>query len=131
MPPTDKKYPWDKRVFIGEYGFRRYHRGTQKIAITADQQAEFTRTAAAAALSWGCPFALYWQIYDNESDEGGENPSGLALINRNQQKQPAYLVHKNFYRRANDFIDRCRSDFKRNPTQAEFREEALKWLQSE
>jgi hypothetical protein len=104
MPPTDKMYPWDKRVFIGEYGFRQFHRGSQKIAITAEQQAEFTRTAAAAALSWGCPFVLYWQMYDNESEEGGENPSGLALVDKDNQKQPAYFVHKRYYERAMDFL---------------------------
>jgi hypothetical protein len=129
MPPTGKKYPWDKRVFIGEYGFRRFHRGSQKISVTEQQQAEFTRTAAAAALSWGCPFVLYWQMYDNESEEGGANPSGLALIDKDNQKQPAYYVHQLYYERARDFLKRYNNNFDRNPTQAEFRAEAVKWLE--
>ena len=86
------------------------------------------QTAAAAALSWGCPFVLYWQIYDNECEEGGANPSGLALVDSNQIKQPAYYAHKHFFEQARKFVDNYRHTINRNPTQDEFRTEAVKWL---
>ncbi len=128
IPETNKSLPWEKRVFIGEYGFRRFHRGTQKILLSAEEQAGLMQTAAATALSWGCPFVLYWQMYDNECEEGGADPSGFAMIDSNGRKQPLYYVHKKYYEHAYKYVSSYRRTMHRNPTHIEFRKEAVKWF---
>ena len=52
-----------KRVFIGEYGFPadRY---------TPQEQDNLSRRVMRARLEWGCPFVLYWEMYNNEVRDG-------------------------------------------------------------
>jgi len=52
-----------KRVFIGEYGFPadRY---------SPREQDELSRRVMRTGLSWGCPFVLYWEMYNNEASAG-------------------------------------------------------------
>jgi len=55
--------PFDKRVFIGEFGFYLKY-------VTPDQQHDLSIDVLQASLEWGAPFALIWQIYDTSADEG-------------------------------------------------------------
>ncbi len=125
LKPTEKDLPWEKRVFIGEYGFK----------ITAlesyEQQDEFTRAAASAALSWGCPFVLYWQMYDNTPQKGRDQSEaeGFCLITKDQKKLPTYWSHKYYYDKSRDFVESFQRDAGRAPTGLEYRTEALKWLE--
>ena len=45
-----------KRVFIGEYGFSLEH------TKTPQKQDLYARDVCRAALEWGCPFVLYWEM---------------------------------------------------------------------
>ena len=47
-----------KNVYIGEFGIPENEHGT-----TASLAA--TRRTAQEALAWGCPYIVYWQLYDN------------------------------------------------------------------
>lgn len=49
-----------KRVFIGEFGSTR----TCDSSLFCPSVAHVVR----ASLEWGCPFVLYWEIYDNDSE---------------------------------------------------------------
>lgn len=60
-----------KRVYLGEYGTPRTPHTNQvreNIGVLVN------------AMAWGCPFALYWQIFENEWKEDGDHPArGLFL----------------------------------------------------
>lgn len=102
-----------KRVFIGEYGFPapRY---------TPEEQRKKSIEAMMAGIEWGCPFVLYWELYDNEGTT--EKPGGFWLINEKNEKQPAWHLHQRYYEWAR----------KQQPASEEaFRKEAVKFLRSE
>ena len=121
LPPKDNIS--GKRVFIGEYGFP-----VNKDHLTPQAQDELSRVVMKTALQWGCPFALYWQMYENESEEGGSNASGYWLIDPDGNQQPVYHTLKDFYSRACDYVKHYRQIMHRNPSQEQFRMEAVKWL---
>lgn len=60
-----------KRVYLGEYGTPRTPHTNQvreNIGVLVN------------AMSWGCPLALYWQVFENEWKENGDHPArGLLL----------------------------------------------------
>jgi hypothetical protein len=78
-----------KRVFIGEYGF-------PHINYTVGSQDRSARGWMKQALQWGCPFVLYWQMYDNECLGNGKY-NGYWLINNLNEKQPVHYTHYSFY----------------------------------
>jgi hypothetical protein len=79
-----------KRVFIGEYGFAlKYCEGEQ-------QQKILSRSFLNSAISWGCPFVLYWAFYCNEKQQDGSY-NGFWMIDNNDVKQPVYFEHKDYY----------------------------------
>ncbi len=49
-----------RRVFIGEFGTHQHDQG---------DQVRFVKNVTRAAVSWGCPFVLYWELYDNDSTQ--------------------------------------------------------------
>jgi len=108
-----------KRVFIGEYGFPISAVGTAR----AQKQASLA--VAIAALQWGCPFILYWEMYDNEAEEGGTGGKGYWMIDNKGVKQPVYEVHYNYYKWAKKFI----ADKK--PSDEEFRKAAVEFLKQQ
>lgn len=112
-----------KRVFIGEYGFA-------AIWNTPQQQDAKSRAVIRAALDWGCPFVLYWELYNNEVDDTGKQ-RGFWLIDDKGVKQPVYSTHQRFLFKARAFVaafERCE---KRLPTFDEFRKAAVPMLESD
>jgi hypothetical protein len=109
-----------KRVFIGEYGFPadRY---------TPQDQDTLSRRVMRTGLGWGCPFVLYWEIYNNEVRDGRQR--GFWLIDDQGREQPVYFTLQQYYRNARvwvtDFLRRQR----RLPTSMEFDGAAVQWLQ--
>lgn len=97
-------------VFIGEYGFP-----LDQGFLTPQQQADAASAVMRAAAGWGCPFVLYWQMYDNEADEGGGNARGFWLVDTNQVKQPAWHEHRRFLGGAHALKNLYRFWLKRNP----------------
>eukprot|EP00927_Polykrikos_kofoidii_P073177 TRINITY_DN69249_c0_g1_i1.p1 TRINITY_DN69249_c0_g1~~TRINITY_DN69249_c0_g1_i1.p1 ORF type:complete len:503 (-),score=77.58 TRINITY_DN69249_c0_g1_i1:130-1581(-) len=49
-----------RRVFIGEFGSHQPDQG---------DQVRFVKNVTRAAVSWGVPFVLYWELYDNDSTQ--------------------------------------------------------------
>jgi hypothetical protein len=85
-----------KRVFIGEYGFKT----TDHTPATQDAAA---RQVMRACLTWGCPFALYWEMYNNEVTPQGVQ-RGFWLIDDKGVKQPVYYTLQNFYAKARAYV---------------------------
>ena len=109
LPPRDIP---GKRVWIGEYG----HPYRDKVDET--QQAECCRVIAKAALKWGCPFVLVWEIYDNEGTDGSYG--GYSLIDSHNRKKPIYFLHEDYLKAARSYVETFRQANHRGPSQAEF-----------
>jgi hypothetical protein len=108
-----------KRVFIGEYGFpaRRY---------SPEEQNQKSIETMIAAIEWGCPFVLYWELYDNEGTP--EKPGGFWLINEKNQKQPIWHTHQRYFEWARKHITDFQQRTGKPITDAEFRAAALEYL---
>ncbi len=119
----EKKLDWDApRVFIGEYGF------PIRQVKTPEAQEEDSREVVRAGLEWGCPFILYWQMYDNEMEEGGEKTSGFWMIDNHGVVQPVYRLHQACIARGREWRDAFRREHSRPPTHDEYCHAALQWL---
>jgi hypothetical protein len=120
LPP--KEIP-GKRVWIGEYGFALVE------GVTPEIQDQYTKIVCKTALQWGCPFALYWELYNNEYNAGLKQQMGFWMIDDKNVKQPVYFTYLEYYKRANEYLKDYQLKYKRLPPQKEFNIAALKWLQ--
>ncbi len=108
-----------RRVFIGEYGFAQVHH-------PASQQDELSCRVMQAGLRWGCPFVLYWEMYNNEVKAGVQQ--GYWLIDDRGVKQPIYYRHERFLARAHQYVADFLARERRVPTREEFGQAAATWL---
>lgn len=121
LPP--KELDWNApRVFVGEYGFP-----TRQV-LTPKAQEAASREVIRAGLEWGCPFLLYWEIYDNEMEEGSDKTSGFWMIDNHGVIQPVYRLHRQCIARGREWCARFQRAHSRPPTHAEYCQAALRWL---
>lgn len=111
-----------KRVFIGEYGFPTCN-------VSPQVQDEKSRQVMRAGLDWGCPFVLYWEMYNNEVDKDGKQ-RGFWMIDDKNVKQPVYHTHQKLYAWARAYVADFTKRENRQPTFDEYRKEAARWLDS-
>lgn len=110
-----------KRVFIGEYGFPScFH--------SQAEQDRLSRQVMRTGLEWGCPFVLYWEIYNNEIDKKTGAQRGFWLIDDKGVKQPVYDTHRQFYEKARQFVAEFRAKNGRAPTSEEYAKFAVTLL---
>lgn len=111
-----------KRIFIGEYGFpaRRY---------SPEVQNEKSIETMIAALEWGCPFVLYWELYDNEGTP--EKPGGFWLIDEKNEKQPIWHTHQHYFEWARKHLADNKDRTGQYPADEEFRAAALDYLRQQ
>ena len=109
-----------KRVFIGEYGFAGVDRSP------AEQESR-SRQVMRAGLTWGCPFVLYWEMFNNEVTADGKQ-TGFWLIDAHNVKQPVYYTHQRFYQQAHQYVIQFQRSHHRLPTQNEYRAQAITLL---
>jgi hypothetical protein len=110
-----------KRVWIGEYGFAAKY-------FSPQQQNEKSREVMKAALRWGCPFVLYWEMYNNEVKDNKQ--AGYWLIDDKNVKQPAYYTHQRLCEFGRQFVaDRIKST-KHPPSFDEYRQAAVTFLET-
>jgi hypothetical protein len=93
---------------------------------TPEEQAASSREFARAALEWGCPFVLYWEMYCNEVRDGVH--LGLWMIDDEGEKQPAYHMHQRYYERAKEFVRAFEEREGRRPSTDEFWKAASRLL---
>jgi len=79
-----------------------------------------------AGLEWGCPYILYWEMYNNEVTDGQH--AGFWLIDDKNQKQPVYYLLQDFLIRAKAYTTDYLKAHKRLPTAAEFRQQSSHFL---
>jgi len=115
--------PFGRRVFIGEYG---YH-ADQKKPLTVKQQYVKSRYVMQVAIELDLPFALIWQLYNNEYEDNGTSKE-MSLINEAGNKRALYYLHQRFLRKIKAFVlETCR-ETGRQPTRQGFRARALEVL---
>jgi hypothetical protein len=107
-----------KRVFIGEYGFPAERHSSQ-------EQDRLSRAVMRAGLEWGCPFVLYWELYNNEVTADGKQ-RGFWLIDDKGVKQPVYETHRRFLDWARAFVAGRLARGGKAPTGTEFRPAAVR-----
>ena len=108
-----------RRIFVGEYGF-------PACRFPPEKQDAMSRQLICAALEWGCPLVLYWEIYNNEIENGKQ--SGFWMIDDKGVKQPVYDTHNEFYRWAAKHLAEISAKSGRKPSYNEFREAAVMFL---
>ncbi len=112
-----------KRVFIGEYGYALI--GSDGVSVQNSATAQNTRSkyVMKSAITWGCPFVLYWEMYNNEVVNGVQR--GFWLINDKNEKQPIYYTHENFIKAGKAWVNNYFTTNKKLPSYDEFKAWAI------
>ena len=110
-----------KRVWIGEYGYPACN-------FSPQEQEARSRRLIKTALQWGCPFVLYWEMYNNEVDKDGKQ-RGFWLIDDKGVKQPVYYTHQRFCQWARGYVAEFASTAHRLPSFDEYRKKAVEFLE--
>jgi hypothetical protein len=73
------------------------------------------------------PFALHWQMYNNEYENGVSKQ--MSLINESGTKMPLYFTHQNFYKKMNNYLITYKASNNNTlPSTEDFRKKALEVL---
>lgn len=105
----------EKRLLIGEFGW-------PASTATPLQQKERTRQVLLAALRWGSPLALYWQLYDNEG-------TGYWMIDDHGVRQPVHTLYQRCFKGARRWVVDFQAEEGRLPTTEELRPVVTKLLE--
>ena len=117
--------PFERRVFMGEYG---YHANKNKPESFLKQFDE-TKEIMQISLELNIPFALHWQMYNNEYDRKG-NSKQMSLINEEGKKRPLYFLHQNYYREMSYFLIAYKNQNGYYPEQKLFNQKAIEIIDS-
>jgi hypothetical protein len=75
----------NKNVYVGEFGWPCIRSEKSDPGASEEKSVRVIRTAVEEALDWGCPYVVYWQVYDNEVRSGKNRP-------RNDEVRGFYLI---------------------------------------
>lgn len=120
-----EKLPFSRRVFIGEYG---YHADKKKQQSLKHQYVK-SKMVAQVAIELDMPFALIWQMYNNEYTSDGVSKE-MSLIDESGQKRWLYYLHKVYNKRMKYFVAESLKKKGKVPTQKAFKARAVKVLKS-
>ncbi len=134
--PAKAGLPFEKRVFIGEFGFpngREDKYNNYAEPQNQEDQDLWSRYAMKAAIEWGTPFALYWTFYGNEHKTvdgiDWNTQNGYWMIDNINRKQKIYYTYKHYYAAAKQgVIDFANANGGSLPTEAQFKTIALNAL---
>lgn len=117
--------PFKRRVFIGEYG---YHAERTK-PLTVKQQYMKSRFVMQSAVALDLPFALIWQMYNNEYAENGTSKE-MSLIDESGRKRALYALHQTYLGTMQAFVAQSCRETGVLPTREAFRARALEVLKA-
>jgi hypothetical protein len=120
-----KGLPFKRRVFIGEYGGHAFDDKPE----THLKQFDNIKDIMQISLEEDLPFALHWQMYNNEYTDDGKSKN-MSLINEKGVKRPTYFLHQNYYKQLNEYLKKYKNQNKVYPSQDDFKIEALKVLEA-
>jgi hypothetical protein len=114
--------PFSRRIFIGEYGYQ----ANASKPDTFDKQFNDTKDIMKIAFEMDIPFALHWQMYNNEYDNGVSKE--MSLINESGAKTRIYTLHQNFLKSMNNYIKEQKKNTGNAPTGQQFSAKAIQVL---
>ncbi len=117
--------PFKRRAFLGEYG---YHANVNN-PKSFDKQFAETKEIIQITFELELPFALHWQMYNNEYDKNKVSKQ-MSLINEQGMKVPLYYYHQNFYKKMNEYLIDYKKTNKNYPTEEVFNSKALEVLKT-
>ncbi len=107
MLPTNKAgITAGKRIFVGEYGWGG--------SLPPSSQEPPTRTYIKNLIQWGCPYMLFWEIYNNETNKD------FCLIDPLGNQTPCFDMHQRFANQARLRVAEFKQDNGRLPDSPEF-----------
>jgi len=115
--------PFKRRVFIGEYGGHAMDHKPQ----THLRQLDNVKDIMQISLEENLPFALHWQLYNNEYTKDGKSKN-MSLINEKGEKRPMYFLHQNYYKQLNEYLKNYKDEHNNYPSHEEFKLEAINTL---
>ena len=118
--------PFKRRVFIGEYGGHAFDDKPE----THRKQFDNVKDIMQIALEENLPFALHWQMYNNEYDKENGRSKNMSLINEKGEKRPLYYLHQNYYKKMNEYLKDYKSEQKKYPSSDQFNTKAIEVLKS-
>ena len=124
LPPKEG-LPFKRRVFIGEFG---YHADKSK-PLTVKQQYMKSRFVMQSAVALDLPFALIWQMYNNEYAENGTSKE-MSLIDEAGRKRALYALHQTYLSEMQAFVAQSCRDSGALPNRDAFRARALEVLKA-
>ncbi len=123
--PPKAGLPFKRRVFIGEYG---YHADKTK-PLTVKQQYMKSRFVMQSAVALDLPFALIWQMYNNEYAEDGKSKE-MSLIDESGRKRALYMLHRTYLSEMQAFVAQSCRETGALPSREAFRMRALELLKA-
>jgi hypothetical protein len=72
------------------------------------------------------PFALHWQMYNNEYENGVSKE--MSLIDEKGNKTRQYVLHQNFYKTMNTYLKEEKQKNNSYPTESAYRAKAIQVL---
>ncbi len=75
----------DKNVYVGEFGWPEVRNEKQDPHASTEKCLNVLRMTVETSLDWGCPYVVYWQLYDNEPRVKDRRPA-------NDEVRGFYLV---------------------------------------
>ncbi|MCA1197795.1 hypothetical protein K9B35_07440 [Sphingomonas sp. R647] len=123
--PPKKGLPFKRRVFIGEYG---YHADKSK-PLTVKQQYMKSRFVMESAVALDLPFALIWQMYNNEYAKNGTSKE-MSLIDESGRKRALYALHQTYLAEMQAFVAQSCRKTGTLPAREAFRARALEVLKA-
>lgn len=106
-----------QRLFIGEYGW-------SESAYTQEEIDRRAKWVMKTAMKFGCPFVLFWEMYNNELNNDGSN-RGFWLIDQYGEKTPLYYTHQKFYDESRQWVENFTKLQNRMPSHEEFLKAAV------
>jgi hypothetical protein len=116
--------PFQRRVFIGEYGGHAY----KDKPATFLRQFNNVKDIMQISLELDLPFALHWQLYNNEYRKKDGASKNMSLINEEGEKMPVYFLHQNYYKQMNAYLKSYKEENGNYPDYPKFKEQALSVL---
>jgi hypothetical protein len=124
LPPKEG-LPFKRRVFVGEYG---YHADKSK-PLTVKQQYMKSRFVMQSALALDLPFALIWQMYNNEYADNGTSKE-MSLIDESGKKRALYALHQTWLSDMQSYVAQSCRDTGTLPSREAFRAQGLELLKT-
>lgn len=108
-----------KRVFIGEYAIP-----AKSFAFSKFEHESANRNILVNSVTWGVPFVLYWEMYNNEVVSNEH--MGFWLIDDTGVKWPFYYTHRMALTEGKKWVNDFRNKFQRLPSDEEYQN----WLRT-